>query len=201
MKRAFTCGLGVAFALYILSPAAPALAQASGGPASFAAGVKAILSLDYAGLTRDNITRGTAWPLAKTFETWPYGGKRYWGDVYLYPGGDAGGKFSLTYDEVEAGAQRHFLVRALTTRDALPEGNDCLAIRDLRTYAAGAGWTDIQNYASMLTHGFTAQKGKLALDVRVDVGMGQATVAPPGLDDEGCVGAVTIKDVTEATAG
>jgi hypothetical protein len=196
MKRAVTCGLGMAFAVFGLMPAAPASAQANGGPAAFAEGVKGMLTLSYDGMSRESLSKATSWPLAKTFQTWPYDGRRYSGDVYLYPGSDAAGKFSLTYDEVEVGQQRHVLVRALTTRDPLPEGNDCLRVRDLRAYAAGAGWTDIQTYAAMLTHGFTARKGALSLDVRVDVGMGQASVPPAGLDDEGCVGAVTIRDVT-----
>src|SRR6185312_7703314 len=128
MRQGVTCGLGVAFALFALQPAGPAAAQSNANPPAFADGVKAMLSLTYDGMSRDTLARATSWPLAKTFETWPYGGRKYWGDVYLYPGSDAGGKFSLTYNEVEVGAQHHFVIRALTTRDALPEGSDCLAV-------------------------------------------------------------------------
>jgi len=197
---------GMCAGLLAVTPAAPALAQAvanqagvnQAGPAAFADGVKAIMSLDYDAMSRDNITKGTSWPLAMTYEVWLYEAKRYKGDVYLYPGSDAGGPFSLNYNEVYVQQAHHFLIQLLTTRAPAPEGSDCLPIRDLRRYAARAGWSNIQDYQSMLTHGFTAQKGKLFVNARVDVGKGRTAAEIPALNDEGCVGAVVIKDVTAA---
>ena len=199
MTRKFVSILGVCAALSAL-PVSQALAQPAAGSA-FADGVKGLLSLDYAGMSRDALARSTAWPVAKTFGTWLYDHKLYSGDIYMYPGADAGGKYSVEYDEVYVGQAHHFAIHAMTTHPAMPAGGDCLSIRDLRAEAAAAGWTGIQNYVSMLNHGFTAEKGNLSLDARVDIGQGQTTVVPPGLDDEGCVGAVTIKDVTEDKAG
>jgi hypothetical protein len=207
--RMFGQVFGMCAGLLAVTPAVPALAQAgaaqadatqAGAPAAFADGVKAIMSLDYDAMSRANITKGTSWPLAMTYQVWLYDAKRYKGDVYLYPGNDAGAPFSLNYSEVDVQQAHHFLVQLLTTRAPAPEGDGCLPIRDLRRYAATAGWSDIQVYQSMLTHGFTAQKGKMFVNARVDVGKGRTAAVIPALDDEGCVGAVVIKDVAVAPA-
>ncbi len=165
-------------------------------PSSFADGVKAMLLLDYAGMSKEALSKATAWPLTFMDAAWPYKGKVDKGDDYLYGGSDVGGAFSLSYSEIYIHNDHHFVVQALAARSPLPEGNGCLRVRDLRPYAARAHWSDIQNYVSMMAHGFTAQKGPLILDVRVDRG---TTDNPnPNLDDEGCVSAVRIKDIAPA---
>jgi hypothetical protein len=187
-------------------PVAPAAAPEAPPPqAPLSDGVKALLTLDYDGVSHDAITKSTSWPLMLTYEAWPYDNRKYIGDVYSYigvTGAQGEARFTLTYDEVMVGQQHHFAIKLLMTRPALPEGTDCLLIRDLRHYVQASGWTGLQNYASMLTHGFTAQKGKLLIDARVDIGKGERKDVPLGLDDRGCVGAVTIKDNTpEKKAG
>ena len=165
-------------------------------PASFGDGIKAILQLDYAGMSKETLSKATSWPLTFMDAAWPYKGKIDKGDDYLYGGTDVGGAFSLSYSEIYLHDDHHFVVQALAARSPLPEGNGCLRVRDLRPYAANAHWSNIQNYVSMMAHGFTAQKGQLTLDVRVDRG---STDNPnPNLDDEGCVSAVRITDVPPA---
>ena len=63
MKRAVFRILSVCAGLWALSsPAAPATTQTSAGPMAFADGVKAILSLTYDGMSRDSLSKVTAWP-------------------------------------------------------------------------------------------------------------------------------------------
>ena len=174
-------------------PPKPDVAVAPGAePSSFGDGVKAILTLDYAGMSKENLSKATSWPLTFMDAAWPYKGKVDKGDDYLYGGSDVGGAFSLSYSEIYLRNDHHFVVQALAARSPLPEGNGCLRVRDIRPYAASAHWSNITNYVGMMAHGFTAQKGALTLDVRVDRG---STDNPnPNLDDEGCVSAVRIQD-------
>jgi len=207
--------LGIAAGLLVLLPAGAVFAQSQSQPlkrveppkpdvtvapgsepASFGDGIKAILQLDYAGMSKETLSKATSWPLTFMDAAWPYKGKVDKGDDYLYGGTDVGGAFSLSYSEIYLHDDHHFVVQALAARSPLPEGNGCLRIRDLRPYAANAHWSAIQNYVGMMAHGFTAQKGQLTLDVRVDRG---STDNPnPNLDDEGCVSAVRITDVPPA---
>ncbi len=212
MTRKIWGPLGIVLGLLSLAPIAHGQAQPQQTPApkkvlppkpdvtvapgtealSFGDGVKAILTLDYAGMSKETLSKVTAWPLTFMDAAWSYKDKSDKGDDYLYGGSDVGGAFSLSYSEIYLRNDHHFVLQALAAKSPLPEGNGCLRIRDIRPYAAAAHWTGIQNYVGMMAHGFTAQKGALTLDVRVDRG---STDNPnPTLDDEGCVSAVRIKD-------
>ncbi len=192
MKRAVVLLAGC----LALAQAGAAFAQTNGQAATFADGARAILSLDYDGMSDANITKGTGWPLALVDQAWVYQSKTVRGNDYLYPGEDASGKFSLSYSDISVQGAHHFALRMLSARAPTPEGSDCLLLRDARKAAAGAGWSDILNYVSMLTHGFTARKGKLWIDVRVDQGEGVTPpgAQPPNLDEVGCVESILIKD-------
>ncbi len=167
-------------------------------PSSFGDGVKALLQLDYAGMSKETLSKATSWPLTFMDAAWSYkASKTEKGDDYLYGGSDIGGAFSLSYSEIYMHDQHHFVVQALATRAPLPEGNGCLRIRDIRPYAESAHWTGVQNYVGANAHGFTAQKGLLTLDVRVDLGspdLPNPNLPNSPLDDQGCVSAVRIQD-------
>ncbi len=57
---------------------------------------------------------------------------------------------------------------------------DCISIARFREYVTKSGWEDLEVYQRSTSHGFTAKKGAVRIDVQSDIGAGETTSGVPG---------------------